>query len=211
MVFAGELRAGARRVGSGVAFVLAALFMENLARLVFGFKSPFPDNWLVVLYKVNAHVYRVPAATLRQVTITDLVIMVLFCILMLIFFLGSGSRAKVWAAVAAIISAASIPLFLVTRTAGRSGVLLCGAVASGVMCMKRMRPSPTGWIGMGASILLLVGGDFATAAFPPSDVTAVVLLVGYLAWIVWLVLSGTGLLITRGDTDATGNTGSGRV
>jgi hypothetical protein len=122
--------------------------------------------------------------------------MILFGLLMASLYPSLSKVSKAWAAMAAVLPFLGVPVFLATATAGRSAVLLAGLISSILALRARFGPQGAAGTGIAASVLLLLVGDFGTAAFPPSILLALLVALGYVLWIVWL-LSLTVQLVRR--------------
>lgn len=75
-----------------------------------------------------------------------------------------------------------IAILLATRLTGRSG-LLGGALVLSILMLVGGSWTAVGWLGVAASVLLLVG-DFGTTGRPRRPL-ALVIVVGYAALVAW--------------------------
>lgn len=97
-----------------------------------------------------------------------------------------------WLSLAVAQPLLGVPLLLVTRQSGRSG-LMGGALVLSILMVLGGRWVAIGWLGVAASALLLVG-DFGTGA-RSSRLLAVALALGYgaqIAWLGWIALLRLG-------------------
>ncbi len=145
-------------------------------------------NWLLVLFDLNFRPSSTPATALGAFSPLDITLMLLFGTVMAAMYPALSQRSKSWAAIAAALPFLGALVFIVTSTAGRSAVLVAGLISS-ILALRSQFGTQLGAVaGIVASILLLVVGDFGTAAFPPSALIAVLIGVGYLLWTAWLLL-----------------------
>ncbi|HEX9616257.1 MAG TPA: hypothetical protein VGA03_02505, partial [Anaerolineales bacterium] len=87
-----------------------------------GWFTPLQNNWLVVLYKLNAGFSGVQQNLLNVLNLLDIVIMILFGTMSLALYIELRQTNKIWSAVVASLPFLGILVFLVTSTAGRSGL-----------------------------------------------------------------------------------------
>jgi hypothetical protein len=156
--------------------------------------AAFQNNWLMVLFKINASSSRLPADTLTILNFLDLAIMVLFGILFLCLHAVFQRTHKIGSAIAASLPFLGLILFLITHTAGRSGLLLGGLIFSILMLGNNTFSKGCAWTGIAASSLLFFAGDLGTTFFPPSNVIAALIGIGYGLWGFWFFLVGRSLL-----------------
>jgi hypothetical protein len=164
-----------------VAFLMGVFGMFRVGSLL-------GRNWLTVLFDLNFRSNSTPDTALSGFSLVDFVLMLLFGFVMVAMYPIFARRSKPWAAIAVALPFLGILVFSITSVAGRSAVLLAGRVSS-ILALRSRFGSPLSAIaGMVASFLLLVVGDFGTAALPPSILIAVGIGVGYLLWMVWFLL-----------------------
>ncbi len=180
------------KVGSMVAWVLLALFSIGITGVsaLNGRYAFLQNNWLIVLFKLNVRFYNAQTSILNVFNILDLTIMVLFCILFLAFHAALYRSHKIWSAIATSLPFLGIVLFLITHTAGRSGLLIGALIFSVVMLGSNVFSKISAYLGIVASALLFFAGDIGTTIFPPSIVIANLIGIGYMLWIVWFALIG---------------------
>ena len=94
--------------------------------------------------------------------------------------------------IAAVIPFLGIVLLIVTKIAGRSGVMGAGLVISFVMVRSNTFGKGIAFMGILANALRLVG-DFGTAANSHSDIVAILLGIGYVLLMTWYFLIGRRL------------------
>jgi hypothetical protein len=167
-------------VGGSAAIVAAVTLLVGTAGM-----APLNHRvrpWLVVLFKINAGHRDVSRQTLRGVEPVDVVLLLLAGATYTGFWPGPGANHLVWMTLAIAQPLLGIPLLLATRQSGRSG-LLGGALVLSILMLVDGTWTATGWLGVTASLLLLVG-DFGTTG-RPSRLLAVLLAVGYGALVAW--------------------------
>lgn len=153
-----------------------------------GWIAPIQSNWLVTLFKVNVPASGVTSAALTVLNPLDLGIMLLFSMLSFTLNYALRDTSRAWSLVALSMPLLGIPVFLATDTAGRSALLVSAFVFSIVMIRSDIFYRPTAYVGLAASALLFLGGDIATAVFHPSSAIAGLLAIGYVLWVIWLLL-----------------------
>lgn len=146
-------------------------------------RQPRARSWLVVLFKINAGHRDVSRQTLRGVEPVDVVLLLLAAAAYAGFWPGPGANQHVWMALAISQPLLGILLLLATRLLGRSG-LMGGALVLSILMLVDGTWTTTGWLGVTANLLLLVG-DFGTTG-RSSRLLATLLALGYGALIAWL-------------------------
>jgi hypothetical protein len=155
--------------------------------------SLFPDNWLVILFKLNAGFDGVQFDRLYGLNPLDIAIMVLVAIMALGLYTALRRTSRIWSLVAAVMPILGIILFIATKLAGRSGVMGTGLVISFVMLRSNIFGRMTAVWGILASLLLLAG-DFGTTANSHSTIVAILVGIGYVLLMTWFFLVGRRLL-----------------
>jgi hypothetical protein len=145
-------------------------------------------NWLVVLFDLNLRPSSTPATALGSFSLLDLILMLLFGSVMAAMYPALSQRSKAWAAVAVALPFLGAALFIATSIAGRSAVLLAALISAILSLRSQFGSEPGAVAGIVASILLLIVGDFGTAAFPPSAPIGLLIGIGYLLWTAWIFL-----------------------
>jgi hypothetical protein len=145
-------------------------------------------NWLIVLFDLNYRTSSTPASALNVFSLLDVVLMLLFGLVMSSMYPALAQRSRAWAAIAAGLPFLGVLVYVATSVAGRSAVLVAGLISS-ILALRSKFGSPLGSIaGIVGSSLLLIVGDFGTAALPPSTIIALLIGIGYLLWTAWLLL-----------------------
>jgi hypothetical protein len=148
--------------------------------------------WLVVLFKINAGHNDVSRETLRGIETVDVCLLLLAEVTFIGFWPGHGAHHPVWMSLAIAQPLLGVPLLIVTRFLGRSG-LMGGALVLSVLMVVDGTWTGAGWLGIAASLALLVG-DFGTTG-RPSRLLATLLAGGYAGLIAWFG-SVAALLLT---------------
>jgi hypothetical protein len=189
------------RSGSLAALSLIGLFLIGITSLMIvgaqppasGWDMSLRENWLVVLFKLNRSSGSGPAELLQIIHLVDLLIMALFEVLFVSLYAVLHRFSRVWTAIAASLPFLGVLLLLITRTAGRSGLLIGGLIFSIIMLRSGIFSKPCANVGIMASALLFFIGDLATALLPSSTMIALGIGIGYILWIVWFFLTGIKL------------------
>ncbi len=190
------------QVGGVAALMAGILFLVSLvdpliAGLVPGaattWLSLFEDNWLVVLFKLNAGFNGVPYDLLYGLNPVDIAILALVATTYLGLYAALRGTSKIGALIAAIQPFLGMVLLFVTKTAGRSGVMGAGLVISLVMLRSNIFSKVIACVGILASVLLLVG-DLGTTPGSQSNILAILIGIGYVLLTAWFLLIGRRLL-----------------
>ncbi len=184
------------KVGGAAALIVGALLLIAMLSLFTtvlqpgtsnGWFSPFENNWLVVLFKFNAGFNGVQFDRLQVLNFLDLAILALVAAMYLGLYAALRKTSRIWSIVAAIQPFLGIVLFIATKTAGRSGVMGAGLVISLVMLRSNAFGKVIAFMGILASVLLLVG-DFSTTANSHSTTIASLIGIGYVIVVAWFFL-----------------------
>jgi hypothetical protein len=169
-----------------------------------GWFTPFQNNWLIVLFKLNAGFSGVQPDSLHVLNLLDIAIMALFGTMFLALYVALRHTNKIWSAVAASLPFLGIAVFLITSTAGRSGLLVGGLIISTVMLRSNIFSKVSAYAGIVASTLLFFAGDIGTAIFSSSNIIAILIGIGYVLWMIWFFLIGQRLFqLGNGKPDGT--------
>jgi len=185
------------KVGGAAALIVLVLFLIGIIGIITttnGWFTPFQNNWLLVLFKLNAGFSGVQPDSLSVLNLVDIGIMALFCMMFLALYVALRRTSKIWSLVAAVLPFSGIPSYLITVTAGRSNLLIGGLIISAVMLRSTIFSKATAYAGIVASALLFFAGDIATAIFSYSNITAILIGIGYVLWMIWLFLIGRKLV-----------------
>jgi hypothetical protein len=178
------------------ALILGLLFLAAMISLITaglqpgtinGWLSLLQNNWLVILFKLNAGFDEVQFDQLYGPNLLDMAIMALVAILYLGLYVALRRTSRMWSMIAAVMPLLGIVLFMVTKLAGRSGVMGAGLVISLVMLRSNIFGKVIAFVGILSSVLLLVG-DFGTTANSFSTIVAIFVGVGYVLLMMWFFL-----------------------
>jgi len=190
------------KVGSAAALIVFVLLLIGIIGIVTVGSQPtatndwftlFQNNWLVVLFKLNAGFSGVQPDSLNVLNLLDIAIMALVGAMFLALYVALRRTNKTWSLVAASLPWLGIPVFLITSTAGRSGLLLGGLIISAVMLRSPSFGKVSAYVGIAASTLLFFAGDIGTTLFFSSIIIAILIGIGYVLWMTWFVLIGRRL------------------
>src|SRR3990172_893228 len=188
------------KVGGAAALIVLVLFLIGSIGIITninGWFTPFVNNWLVVLFKLNAGFSGIQTDLLNVLNLLDIAIMPLFCTMFLALYVALKRTSRIWSLIATALPFLGIPVFLITGTAGRSTLLIGGLIISVVMLRSKIFSKPTAYVGIVASILLFFAGDIATAAFSSSNIIALFIAAGYVLWMIWFSLIARRLFQLR--------------
>ncbi len=191
------------QIGGIAAIVAAALWLVGLVNLIvtspmpgvaYGWLGPFRDNWLIVLFKLNAGFDDVGFDRLHGLRPVDLLIMALVATMHVGLYAALRRTSRIGSLVAVIQPFLGIVLLLATQMAGRSTVMGAGLVISLVMLRSNVYGKVSAWTGILASVLLLIG-DVSTTPGSRSDLVAVLIGIGYVLLMTWFLMVGRRLLL----------------
>lgn len=174
-------------ISGTAALVLGALFLIAAISLITGWFSLLQNNWLIVLLELNAGSYGILFDRLHFLNPLDLVIMAFVATMYLGLYGILRRTSKVWSLIAMMQPFLGIVLFIITKTAGRSAVMGAGLVISLVMLRNNIFSKAVAFIGILASLFLLVG-DFGTVPNSHSSILALLISIGYVLLIIWFFL-----------------------
>jgi hypothetical protein len=190
------------KVSGAAALILGLLFLAAIISLIAASLqhgtinaglSLFQNNWLVVLFKLNAGFDGVQFDRLYGLNPLDIAILMLVAMMVLGLYPALRRTSRIWSLVAAVMPILGIILFIATKLAGRSGVMGTGLVISFVMLRSNIFGRLTAVLGILASLLLLAG-DFGTTANSHSTIVAILVGIGYVLLMTWFFLVGRRLL-----------------
>jgi hypothetical protein len=183
---------GLFKLGSSAALLLLVLFLVGTTGFgTLGNRFAFlQNNWLIVLFKLNIRFAGIQSSSLNVINILDLVIIALFGVLFVALYAALHRFNKIWAAIATSLPFLGMILFLVTHTAGRSGLLIGALIFSAVMLGCDVFSKAGAYMGIMASSLLFFAGDIGTTVLPPSTSIAILIGIGYVLWMIWFAVIG---------------------
>lgn len=146
--------------------------------------SPFPDNFILVIFKLHAHISGVREAALEVLRPLDITVMVLFSVVSFALYAALKVVSRFWAAGAAALTPIGLMMYLITEETGRSGII-AGSLVFSVLMLKggpfgRLMAS----LGLSASTLLLIADGAIGFGF--MEPFAVIMGVGYGLFVLWL-------------------------
>jgi hypothetical protein len=187
---------------SGVAaLILGLLFLVALVSLITDAFQPgimndwlsiLQNNWLVILFKLNAGFDGIQFNRLYGPNLLDIAILTLMAIMNFGLYIALRKISRIWSMIAAVMPVLGAVLFIVTKLAGRNAVMAAGVVISFVMLRSDIFGKAIAFVGILASLLLLVG-DFGTTANSPSTIVAILVGIGYILLMTWFLLIGRRL------------------
>ena len=181
---------GAASLILGVLFLIAMMGLFTAGpqpSTINGWLSPFQNNWLVVLFKLNAGFDGVQFDLLYGLNPLDIAITALVATTYLGLYAALRRTSRIWSIIAAVMPFLGIVVFIATRIAGRSGVMGAGLVISFVMLRSNIFGKVIAFVGILASVLLLAG-DFGTTENSASTIVAVLIGIGYVLLMTWFFL-----------------------
>ncbi len=190
------------KLGGMAALILLVLFLIGITHIITAGSQPDPtigwftslqNNWLIVLFRLNVELSSVQTNLLNVLNLLDIVIMVLFGIMFLALYAALRHTSRIWSAVATSLPFLGIVIFLITHTAGRSGLLIGGLIFSIIMLGSTIFSKGSAYVGIVASALLFFAGDIGTTIFSASKIIALLIGVGYVLWMIWFFLIGQRL------------------
>jgi hypothetical protein len=190
------------KVGGTAALIVLVLFLIGIIGIMTvgsqpttadGWFTPLHNNWLVVLFKLNAGFSGIQPGLLNVLNLLDIALMALVGVMFLALYVALRRTSKIWSLVAASLPFLGIVVFLITSTAGRSGLLLGGLIISAVMLRGQSFSRVSAYAGIVASALLFFAGDLGTAIFSSSTIIAIFIGMGYVLWMIWFFLMGRRL------------------
>ncbi len=189
------------RVSGMAALILGVLFLLAMISIIAADLRPstmnvrfslLQNNWLVVLFKLNAGFDGVQFDQLYGLNPLDIAIMALVATMYLGLYVALRQTNKIWSTIAAVVPFLGIVLFIATKIAGRSGVMVAGLVISFVMLWSNIFGKVIVFVGILADVFLLVG-DFGTAFNSHSNIIATLVGIGYVLLMMWFFLTGRRL------------------
>lgn len=183
-----KVSAAAALMAGGLLLVgtLSLLTSVLLPGRTYGWLTQVQNTWLLEIFKLHAGFSGVQIGLLHSLVFLDIVILALVGTICLGLCAALWRISRVWSIVAAVQPFLGIVLFVATQSAGRSSVMGAALVISLVMLRSTIFNKATGYLGVAASMLLLLG-DFS-AGIPPSTLVAALFGIAYLLIIIWFFL-----------------------
>ena len=143
------------------------------------------DNWLVLIFKLHAEFSDALAELLHRLNLLDMVFLAIVGLICLSLSTVFGKARKVWSLIACALSIMGLILFITTKTAGRSSVMLAVLIISLVMLGNELFSKVIVYAGILAGIFLLVG-DISVGV--QSDMITILFGIGYVLLLAWFFL-----------------------
>lgn len=173
----------------GILFLTAMidLILTVLNPITFdGWLSSFQSIWLITIFKLQAGFVGIQPYRLAQLNLLDIIALALIGILIIGLYIALHRTSKIWSMVALVQPFLGILLFILTKNAGRSGLMGAVLVISIVMLRSKLFDKRYASIGILSGIMLLAG-DFGVSA-APSPILAVLTGLGTMLLITWCFL-----------------------
>lgn len=183
------------KVSSAAALITGLLFMIGGIDLIVtglqlgtitGWLSSFGNIWLLLLFKLHAGVNGVQMSQLYALNLLDIVIMVFVATTFLGLYFALKRASKIWSIIALVMPFLGILIFIATKSAGRSAVMGAVLVMSFVMLRNNSFSNGTAFLGILASVLLLIGD--ISVSFALSSIIAIFVSIGYIFLIIWFFI-----------------------
>lgn len=181
------------KIGEVVALITGTLLLIGVIGLIItilqpslenGWLSILQNNWLIKIFTLHAD-FRGAHADLYGLNYLDVVLLLLVSIIFLSLSTTFRNTRKVLSLVAFALSVIAIILFLATRIAGRSTVMLAVLINSLVMLRDKTFPKAIIYLGILASVLLFVG-DLTVGIH--SNIITILFGIGYVLLTIWFFL-----------------------
>lgn len=188
-------RSALAAAGGAAALILAMLLLVGITGLFTADGQAgvsFPNNFLVIIFKLHSGSSGVAVDDLTGVNLPDLAIIMLTGLMALALYPLLKPVSRAWALVGAALPFVGLVLFILTQDIGRSGVLAADLVLAALMLRADAFGRRTAATGVVAAACLLVG-DVGTA-FAYTPMLAIILGLGYLMSLGWHVLVGWRLM-----------------
>ena len=163
-----------------------------------GWLALFQDNWLVVIFKLQAGFKGVGSSQLHELNLLDIAIMALVGTIYIGLYAALRRTSKLWSLIALVQPFLGIALFIATKSTGRSGIMGAALVISIVMLRSNIFNKNIAYSGILSSILLLFG-DFSVG-ITHSDIIAFLIGFGYVLFTIWFFLIAQRLFQLERDS-----------
>jgi hypothetical protein len=188
------------KASGAAALVAGALFLAAFIEFIttslqpgtaYDWLSLFGNNWLVTLFKLHAGDSGVRPGQLYVFNPLDICIMALVALMFLGLYVALKRTSKIWSLIALAQPFLGMAIFIMTGNAGRSAIMGSVLVISLVMLRNKIFGKASAYIGVLASVFLLIGDLSADIA--RSSAVAILIGVGYLFLVVWLFMAARKL------------------
>ncbi len=175
------------KVAGAVVLIVFILFLMGIIGLIGDLQADtisgwIANNWLVKLFKLNAGIN---GESIYVFNLLDILIMGLFGIMSLSLYPALRKVSKTWSIVAISQPFLGIVIFIITHSAGRSGVLSGVLTISIIMLWSNNFSKITAYIGILAGGLLLAGDILSTFSL---FTIAIIIAVGYILIMIWYIM-----------------------
>jgi hypothetical protein len=186
---------GFYKVGGTAALIAGILLVIAMISLITSVFQPgainsglslFQNNWLIVIFKLHAGFSGVQIDLLHILNFLDIATLALVGTMYLGLYAALRRTSRIWSIIALALPFLGIVLFIATKTAGRSAVMGAGLVISVVMLRNSIFNRVTAYMGILASVLLLVG-DFSAGVLH-SNIITTLFGIGYVLLVTWFFL-----------------------
>ena len=186
---------GLYKVGGAAALIAGILLLIAMISLITSVLQPgainswlslFQNNWLIVIFKLHAGFSGIQIDLLHILNFLDIAILALVGTMYLGLYAALRRTSRIWSIIALALPFLGIVLFIATKTAGRSAVMGAGLVISVVMLRNNIFNRVTAYMGILASVLLLVG-DFSAGVLH-SNIITTLFGIGYVLLMTWFFL-----------------------
>lgn len=182
------------KISSATALVTGVLFFIGGIDLIIiglqlganGWLSSFGNIWLPLLIKIHVGISGVQLNQLYALNLLDTVILVLIAITFLGLYAALRKASKIWSLIALILPFLGFLIFIATKLAGRSAVILAVLIMSFCMLRSNIFSNSAAFIGILTGILLLTGDISLSIA--KSGIIAILVGIGYILLIVWFLV-----------------------
>lgn len=189
------------QISAAAALIAGILMLSGMIGLIISVLKPeaangwawfYQDNWLIVIFKILAGFGGNQTGLLHKLNVLDIAILALIGTMFLGLYAALRRTSRTWSLIALALPFLGIVLFIATKIAGRSAVMGAGLVISFIMLRNEIFNRATAFLGILASVLLLVG-DFSAGVIH-SNIITTLFGIGYGALIAWIFLIARRLL-----------------
>ncbi len=177
------------QISAMAALLVGMMMLFALFSLVAGnsILSSFENNWLVIIFKINAGYEGFSFDRLQGVHLLDVMIVILAGITYLGIVNVTQGAGKIWTVIGAALPFMGIGILFITKLAGRSAVMGGGLIIAVFMLRRLIFSRGMAVVGIIANVLLLTG-DFGTNPTIASTLFAAAVAVGYILLMVWFFI-----------------------
>lgn len=179
------------KVSAVSATILEVLFLIAAISLIISVLQPdtingwlmlIQNNWLIVLFKLNAR-FSGAHLGLLNLNLLDSIIMILAGTMFLGLYTTFRQISKIWTIIALAQPFIGMMLFIITKMAGRLGIMSAMLIISFMMLRSDSFSKITAVMGILAGILLIVGDAFTEVTL--SIMNSILIAIGYVLMMTW--------------------------